>query len=203
MRSRSARKAKRKPPAKIKVMNRGNRKDIVFSFTLVALVVVIFLLQITLLPQIGAFGLVPRTPWGLVGILTMPFLHASVGHLLANLGALAFLLAFLIAFHPQRMPAVVVRVVLVGGALLWICGRPANHVGASGLIYGLAAFVIVAGIVQKKLIPVIGAIGVAVLYGSSLFWGLVPSDPRMSWDGHLAGGVAGVLVAGRKGGRGK
>jgi membrane associated rhomboid family serine protease len=68
-------------------------------------------------------------------------------------------------------------------------------VGASGLIYGLAAFVIVSGIVQKRFLPVVGAIGVAILYGSSLFWGLVPSDPRVSWDGHLAGGVAGVLVA--------
>lgn len=182
-------------------MNRGNRKDLVFSTSLVALIVVVFLVQVTLLPQIGAWGLVPRTPWGLVGILTMPFLHANVGHLLANLGALPFLLAFLFAFHPQRMANVVVRVVLVGGALLWLFGQPANHVGASGLIYGLAAFVIVSGVVQKRFLPVVGAIGVAILYGSSLFWGLVPSDPRVSWDGHLAGGVAGVLVVGRKGGR--
>ena len=176
-------------------MTRGNRTDLVFSFSLIALVVVVFLLEVTLLPQIGALGLIPRTLWGLVGILTMPFLHANAGHLLANLGALPFLLAFLFAFHPQRMANVVVRVVLVGGALLWLFGQTGNHVGASGLIYGLAAFVIVSGIVQKRFLPVVGAIGVAILYGSSLFWGLVPSDPRVSWDGHLAGGVAGVLVA--------
>src|SRR5258707_20189 len=109
-------------------MTKGNRKDLVFSFGLIALIVVVFLLEVTLLPQIGAFGLIPRTLWGLVGILSMPFLHASVGHLLANLGALAFLLAFLFAFHPQRMANVTIRVILVGGALLWIIGQTGNHV---------------------------------------------------------------------------
>lgn len=175
-------------------MNRGNRKDLVFSTSLIALIVVVFLLQVTVLPQIGGWGLIPRTLWGLVGILSMPFLHANTGHLLANLGALAFLLAFLFAFHPQRTANVVIRVILIGGALLWLFGQPANHVGASGLIYGLAAFIIVSGVIQKRFRPVVGAIGVVILYGSSLFWGLIPSDPRVSWDGHLAGGVAGVLV---------
>ena len=142
----------------------------------------------------------PRTAWGLVGILSMPFLHSNFRHLLGNLGALVVLLGFVFAFYPKRMASVVVRVILVGGALLWLFGRPENHVGASGLIYGLAGFVIVSGIVQRRFFPVAAAIGVALMYGSSLFWGLIPVDPGISWDGHLAGGLAGAFV-GQKSGR--
>jgi membrane associated rhomboid family serine protease len=182
-------------------MTKANRQGIVFSTSLIGLVVAGFAVQVFVWPRLGTFGLMPRTAWGLIGIFTMPFLHANFGHLLANLGALAVLLAFVFTFHSKRMAAVVVWVILAGGVLLWLFGRPANHVGASGLIYGLAAFVIVSGIVQKRILPVIAAIGVAVMYGSSLFWGLVPVDPGISWDGHLAGGLAGVLAGRKRGGR--
>ncbi len=182
-------------------MTKPNRHGIVFSTCLIGLIVAGFAVQVFVWPELGKFGLVPRRAWGLIGIFTMPFLHASFGHLLTNLSALGVLLGFMFAFHSKRLPEVVIRVILVGGALLWIFGRPANHVGASGLIYGLAAFVIVSGIVQRRFFPVVAAIGVAVMYGSSLFWGLVPVDPGISWDGHLAGGLAGAFVGRKKGRR--
>lgn len=183
-------------------MTKANRKDILFGTSLIGLVVAGYAVQVFVWPRLVTFGLVPRTAWGLVGIVTMPFLHSNLGHLLANLGALVVLLGFVFAFHPKRMPTVVVRVILIGGALLWLFGRPETHVGASGLIYGLAGFAIVSGIVQRRFLPVAGAVGVAVMYGSSLFWGLVPVDPKISWDGHLAGGLAGAFT-GRKAGRRK
>jgi membrane associated rhomboid family serine protease len=182
-------------------MTKANRNAILFSTCLIGLIVAGYAVQIFVWPRLGTFGLAPRTPLGLVGIFTMPFLHASFGHLMANLSALVILLGFVFAFHSKRLAEVVIRVILVGGILLWAFGRPANHVGASGLIYGLAAFVIVSGIVQRKFLPVVAAIGVAVMYGSPLFWGLVPVDPGISWDGHLAGGLAGVFAARKKGAR--
>ena len=183
-------------------MTKPNRQAIIFSTSLMGLIVAGFALQLFVWSGLGAFGLVPRTAWGLIGIFTMPFLHANFGHLLANLSALVVLLGFVFAFHSKRMAEVVIRVILVGGILLWIFGRPANHVGASGLVYGLAAFVLVSGIVQKRFLPVVAAIGVAVMYGSSLFWGLIPIHPDISWDGHLAGGLAGAFVGQQQGGRG-
>lgn len=182
-------------------MTKTNRKDILVATSLAGLIVAGFAVQLFLWPKLSSFGLMPRTARGLIGIVTMPFLHANVGHLMANLSALVILLGFVFAFHPKRMAGLVVRVVLIGGTLLWLFGRPANHVGASGLIYGLAAFVIVSGIVQRKFLPVAAAVGVAALYGSSLFWGLVPIDQTISWDGHLAGGLAGALVGRKKSGR--
>jgi membrane associated rhomboid family serine protease len=182
-------------------MTKTNRQGILFATSLVGLIVGGYAVQVFAWPRLGEFGLAPRTARGLIGIFSMPFLHASVGHLLANLTALVVLLGFVFAFHSKRLPEVVIRVILVGGILLWIFGRPANHVGASGLIYGLAAFVIVSGIVQRRFLPVAAAIGVAVMYGSPLFWGLVPVDPGISWDGHLAGGLAGALAGRNRGGR--
>src|SRR5579863_9541452 len=182
-------------------MTKTNRKAIIFSTSLVGLIVAGFAVQVFAWSGLGAFGLVPRTTKGLVGIFTMPFLHASFSHLLTNLSALVVLLGFMFAFHSKRLAEVVIRVIAVGGVLLWLFGRPANHVGASGLIYGLAAFVLVSGIVQRKFLPVAAAIGVAVMYGSSLFWGLVPADPGISWDGHPAGGRAGAFIGRKKGRR--
>lgn len=181
-------------------MTKANRHDILFATCLIGMVVAGFAIQVFVWPRAVTFGLVPRTAWGLVGILTMPFLHSNFRHLLGNLGALAVLLGFVFAFYPKRMASVVVRVILAGGVLLWLFGRPETHVGASGLIYGLAGFVIASGIVQRRFLPAFAAIGVALMYGSSLFWGLIPIDPNVSWDGHLAGGLAGIFV-GRRGGR--
>lgn len=181
-------------------MTKANRTDLLFATSLTGLVVAGYATQVFVWPRVVTFCLVPRTAWGLLGILTMPFLHSNFGHLLANLGALVVLLGFVFAFHPKRMAHVVIRVILLGGALLWLFGRPENHVGASGLIYGLAGFIIVSGIVQRRSLPVAAAVGVAVMYGTSLFWGLVPVDPGISWDGHLSGGLAGAFV-GRKAGR--
>jgi|SRR5437868_11681439 len=182
-------------------MTKPNRQGIIFSICLIGLIVAGFAVQVFAWPQLSRFGLVPRRAWGLVGIVTMPFLHASIGHLLANLSALVVLLGFIFAFHSKRLSEVVIRVILIGGSLLWLFGRQHIHIGASGLVYGLAAFVIVSGIVQRKFLPVAAAMGVAVMYGSSLFWGLVPVNPAISWEGHLAGGLAGAFVGRKKGGR--
>lgn len=144
--------------------------------------------------ELRAHGLVPRTWGGLTGILSMPFLHANLAHLISNLGSLVVLLALLLLFHSERVREVVIEVILLGGIFLWIFGRTANHIGASGLVYGLAAYLISAGLSQRRFLEVVAAVIVAMMYGSSLFWGLLPTDPGISWDGHLAGALAGVAI---------
>ncbi len=154
----------------------------------------LFLLEFVSPEEVLSHGLVPRTQGGLVGIVTMPFLHANLAHLLGNLASLVVLLAFMLAFHSQKLIVDVILIAIVGGLLLWLFGRSAVHIGASGLIYGLAGFMIVAGITQRRFLEVVGALAVAVFYGNSLFWGLLPFQPGISWDGHLAGAVGGAIV---------
>jgi membrane associated rhomboid family serine protease len=175
-------------------MPEKNRPNIEFVAGLLGLIVGVYLLELIAPEQLLSHGLVPRTEWGLLGIVTMPFLHASLAHLLGNLAPLATLLLFMLVFHARRLIEIVIMLILLGGLLLWLFGRPAIHVGASGLIYGLAGFMIVAGFARRRFVEVIGAIAVAVIYGNALVWGMLPLQPGISWDGHLAGAVAGAMT---------
>jgi membrane associated rhomboid family serine protease len=175
-------------------MSNVTRRNVAFIFVLIGSILAVFLLEFVAPEEVLSHGLVPRTQRGLVGIVTMPFLHANFAHLAGNLVSLVVLLAFVLAFHSQQLIVNVIMIAIAGGLLLWLFGRPAVHVGASGLIYGLAGFMIVAGITHKRFVEAVGALAVVVLYGSSLFWGLLPLQPGMSWDGHLAGALGGAIV---------
>ena len=146
-------------------------------------------------PRLDNYGVVPRTALGLVGIGAMPFLHANLHHLLSNTLPL-FVLLILLAGSRAESWEVVVLIAVLGGALLWIFGRPAMHIGASGLISGLAAFLILSGFLEHRLIPLLIALFVGFLYGTSLVLGVLPRiGSEISWDGHLCGAIAGGIVA--------
>ncbi len=157
----------------------------------------VYLLEWILPIHLVAWGIVPRTLWGLVGIPLCPFLHVSLLHLISNTVPLVILLA-LLAGSRTRSWETVAEIVLAGGGLLWLFGRPAEHVGASGLVYGLIAFLIVAGFHEKRLVPLLVAILVGFLYGWSLLWGVLPSTAsQVSWDGHLCSAIAGACLGSR------
>ncbi len=144
---------------------------------------------------ITQFGIVPRTVDGLIGVFSAPFLHRGIWHLVSNTIPLIVLLTVLNHFYPKKTPFVVLITVLVGGLLVWMFARNANHIGASGLVYGLAAFLIANGFLERKLIPILISIAVAFVYGG-LIWGIFPSvRSHISWEGHLFGAVSGVLSA--------
>jgi membrane associated rhomboid family serine protease len=146
-------------------------------------------------PRVDHYGVVPRTAVGLTGIAAMPFLHANLHHLVGNTIPLAVLL-LLLAGSRARSWWVVIAVTVLGGLLLWLFGRPAVHIGASGLISGLTSFLILSGIRERRVVPLLTAVLVGFLYGSSLVMGVVPRfGSQVSWDGHLCGAVAGVIVA--------
>jgi membrane associated rhomboid family serine protease len=145
--------------------------------------------------DINALGLTPRTLVGLVGIPSTPFLHANFQHLLSNTWPL-FVLLTLLAGSKARSWEIVIEVVLLGGLLLWLFGRNATHVGASGLIFGLTAFLIVSGLLEKRIVPLIVSLIVCFLYGGTLLSGVLPRlGSHISWDGHLFGAVAGGIIA--------
>lgn len=140
------------------------------------------------------FGLRPRSLDGLTGIVAMPLLHADLAHLCSNLVPLIVLMAMLIA--TQSRPLITALLIsLLAGVLTWLFARSGNHIGASGLVFGLATCLIVSGYRSRSLLALAAAGVTAVVYGTTLLTGVMPSSGRVSWDGHLAGAVAGALVA--------
>jgi membrane associated rhomboid family serine protease len=146
-------------------------------------------------PGIDSYGVLPRRMIGLVGIPAMPFLHANLAHILSNTVPL-FVLLILLAGSRAESWEVVVLITLLGGLLLWIFGREAIHIGASGLISGLGAFLMLSGFLERRIIPLLIALLVGFFYGGALLAGIIPRiGSHVSWDGHLCGAIAGGLVA--------
>lgn len=171
------------------------REEIYGVLAFVGLIWCVFIVGHVLPLDLESFGLTPRTAAGLVGIPAAPFLHANLAHLVANTIPLTVLLLLLAG---SRAPSwqIVFWIVLIGGGLLWLFGRPATHIGASGLIYGLITFLLLSGIWERRVIPMVISVLVGFLYGGALFSGILPSvKSNISWEGHLFGAIAGGAVA--------
>jgi membrane associated rhomboid family serine protease len=145
--------------------------------------------------QLESFGVTPRTLRGLIGIPASPFLHANLAHLVSNTMPLIVLL-FLLAGSKAQSWEIVVYIVFLSGALLWLFGRPATHIGASGLIYGLIAYLLVSGVCERRIVPLFISLVVGFLYGGTMALGVLPSwNSHISWEGHLLGAIAGGVIA--------
>lgn len=141
-------------------------------------------------------GVKPLTVEGLPGVLLSPFIHSSWEHLFNNIVALFVLSVTLFYFYSEIAYKVFFSIYLLAGLMLWFGARPAWHVGASGWIYGLSAFLFVSGILRKHIPLQAISLFVVFLYGS-IVWGMFPIAPNLphSWEGHLWGFVAGVAMA--------
>jgi membrane associated rhomboid family serine protease len=145
--------------------------------------------------RVDAYGIIPREVDGLDGVAFAPFLHAGWDHLIGN--TIPFLvLGFAIAIGGiARVATVTVIVALVGGLGTWLVA-PSNtiHIGASGIVFGFAAYLVARGVYSRSVAQI--ALGVVVLavWGTTLLRGLVPED-GISWQGHLFGAIGGVLAA--------
>ncbi len=144
--------------------------------------------------SLNEYGVFPRKWEGLVGILTGPLVHGSWNHLIDNSVPLLVLgWAMFYFYRPIAFP-VFFWTYLMSGAWVWVSARPSWHIGASGLVYGFVAFLFLSGILRKHVKLMAISLLVIFLYGS-LFWGLLPVVPRISWEGHLWGTIAGVILA--------
>jgi len=140
------------------------------------------------------FGVYPRTFEGLRGIFTSPFVHSGFYHLLSNAVPLFLLGTTLLYFYRSIAWKAFMLMYLVSGLGTWLIGRPSWHIGASGIVYGLVAFLFTSGMLRKH--PGLMAISLLVvfLYGS-LVWGMLPLPLDMSWEAHLSGASGGILSA--------
>ncbi|MCL5098466.1 MAG: rhomboid family intramembrane serine protease [Candidatus Omnitrophica bacterium] len=147
--------------------------------------------------RLALYGIVPRTLGGLPGILFSPLLHASAAHLLANALPL-FILLTVLFWDRHYYPAETLALIWLGSGIgTWLIGRSHSvHVGASGLIYGLVTYFIVAGCLMGRWRAVIAAVLVLIFYGG-IFFGVLPQAGPISWEGHLSGAIAGLWVAHR------
>jgi membrane associated rhomboid family serine protease len=168
-------------------------REISFIFVLSMAMVACYVANLITLGWLNTLGLHPRSFMGLLGIFTSPFLHASFFHLLGNL--LTFVpLAVMTALSGKRnFIYASLIIVILGGAMTWLMGRDANHIGASGLVFGLWAFVVSYAYQRRDFKSICMAILVLVLF-TGLPMGLIPR-PGVSFEGHLFGLIAGIIAA--------
>ena len=178
--------------------SRGLRDSRFAGFVLVAaLVAVMWVVEIVDLfaGDLDSAGIRPRDPEGLVGVALAPVLHGGFGHLASNTVPFLILGAMIALSGLMRVAAVIAIVAVVGGLGTWLTAPAATvHIGASGLVFGFATYLIARGIFSRRALHLAAGLIVLVIYGSTLLFGLVPT-PGISWQGHLFGAVGGVIAA--------
>lgn len=161
----------------------------VFVMWLVKIIEVLFDLDFS------RFGIYPFSLEGLPGIIFSPFIHANFGHLFNNSLPLFFLGTALFYFYSEIAVKVSLWTYFLTGLLVWLAGRSAWHIGASGLIYGLASFLFFSGIIRKYFRLVALSLLIVFLYGS-MIWGIFPNIYKdVSWESHMLGFISGILLA--------
>ncbi len=154
---------------------------------------------VEIVEQVGGFnfvklGVYPHHLKGLPGILFSPFIHSDFGHLISNSVPFFILSAMLVYFYRRISYRIFIQLYILAGICVWIAGREAWHIGASGVVYALAAFHFVSGIIRNDVRLLTVSVVVVFLYGG-LIWGMMPINPEISWEGHLWGAVSGVVLA--------
>lgn len=165
-----------------------------FPAVFLLLLWLVFFVDMSMKLDLVYHGLFPRKISGLQGILFGPLIHGGIKHIVANSLPLFALSSLLFYFYRNLSFKVLAICYLFSGVLVWIIGRPSYHVGASGIIYGLAAFLFVSGLIRKHLGLMAISFLVAFQYGS-MIWGIFPIEDKVSWESHLSGMVIGVGLA--------
>jgi len=169
--------------------------SIIIPSSFIVLMWIVKLVEVLFEADFSVFGIYPLSVKGSAGILLSPFIHADFNHLLNNTIPLFFLSTCLFYFYSEVAIKVFSVTYLLTGLLVWIFGRQSWHIGASGLVYGLAAFLFFSGIIRKHLGLIALSLLIVFLYGS-MVWGMVPLFYKnVSWESHMLGSFAGVLLS--------
>lgn len=168
--------------------------SVVIPLLFVSVLWLVFLIEFASGLDFSWLGILPRTVDGLAGIFFTPFLHGSFSHLMSNTIPLLLLGVGMIYFYHTVAYKVFLWIWLIDGAGVWLLGRDAYHIGASGLVYGMASFLIFSGILRKNRRLLALALAVVFVYGS-LIWGMFPYVPDVSWEAHLFGFLAGIYFS--------
>lgn len=144
--------------------------------------------------KLNVLGIYPRHLWGLVGIVFAPILHYDFNHLFFNSIPLFVLGLVILTQDVQTFYWVTLVIVVLEGFAVWLVGRNAIHIGASGLISGYFGYILVAAYLQPGVITILVA-ALVIYYFGSIFLGIFPQEEKISWESHLLGFLAGIAAA--------
>jgi len=175
------------------------RKKLLLSMLIpgifVSLMWLVKIIEVLFSLDFSNLGIFPLTLRGIPGILFSPFIHSGFGHLFNNSLPLFFLGTALFYFYSEIAVKVSLWTYLLTGLFVWIAGREAWHIGASGLVYGLASFLFFSGIIRKYFRLVALSLLIVFLYGS-MVWGIFPDVYKnVSWESHMLGFISGIILA--------
>ena len=175
------------------------QQKLTFRVFLPALILVVLIVGIKIFEEYlgvrwAKYGVFPRSLEGVLGIITTPFIHGDWKHVFNNSVPLLVLGTSLRYFYKDISKEVFLWSWLMSGLWLWAIGRPSFHIGASGIVYALASFLFFSGLIRKHTRLIAVSFVVVFLYGS-MIWGVFPIKEHISWEGHLSGGLAGIILA--------
>ncbi|MDF1546871.1 MAG: rhomboid family intramembrane serine protease [Bacteroidales bacterium] len=170
------------------------KNSFMIALTIVAAMWMVFILNQLVGLDFNQFGIIPRQTEGIKGILFAPFLHGSLAHIISNTVPMLVLTTVLFWFYRKIAIRILILSTIAGGGLVWIFGRSAFHIGASGVVFALVGFLIASGIFRRKIKALLLAIVIFFLYGG-VVWGILPTQPGVSWESHLFGFLSGIVLA--------
>jgi membrane associated rhomboid family serine protease len=170
------------------------RRSFAASLGFAAALWLIELAELALHLDFTRYGVYPRTVHGLSGILLAPLIHGSLVHVFSNTLPIVILGTALLYGYPRSARLVLPVLYFGTGIGVWLFGRSAWHIGASGLIFGMMFFIATIGVLRWDTRSIALAMVVFLLYGG-MVWGVLPGDPSVSFESHLAGALLGVVLA--------
>jgi len=171
------------------------QQNLKIALTAVAILWLVNFLNLMLPIELRVYGIRPRNPSGLLGIVCSPFLHADLRHLIANTSALFVLLLVTLSFSRKLAFTAVLIIIALGGGLVWLFGAANTiHIGASGVIFGLIGFLMFIGVFRREWIALTVSVVIFIFYGGALL-SLLVVVPGVSWSGHFFGFISGALAA--------
>jgi membrane associated rhomboid family serine protease len=165
-----------------------------FPVLFVILLWIIKLSEIVFDTPLYNFGVYPRHIKGIIGVFTAPLIHGDFGHLISNSIPLLVLGSGLFYYYRTVAYKIFFLILIATGLWVWVAARPSYHIGASGVVYGLASFMFLSGVIKKNMSLAAFSLVVVFLYGN-MIWGILPVLPHISWESHLMGAIAGLVMA--------
>ena len=168
--------------------------SLIFPVFFLVVIWLVKIVEILLNLDFAFLGIFPLKTKGLTGIITAPLIHSDLEHLIANSIPVLILGTGVFYFYNKIAYKVFFLSYIIANVWIWFGARQAYHIGASGLVYSFAAFLFVSGVIRKNVKLMAISLLVVFLYGS-MIWGVLPIQPHISWESHLMGAIAGLILA--------
>lgn len=170
------------------------KKSIQVPLILIGICWAVEIIELLFNSNFNRFGILPRSINGLIGIATSPFVHGGFFHLISNTLPFVILGTAIILFYRKIYIQVYLLCFLATGFGVWLLARPVYHIGASGVVYAFAGFLLFMGIFKRSIKAILISVAMIILYGGLIF-GVFPGRPGISWESHLIGAVVGAGIA--------